>query len=178
MERAIDIPDFVDYGGLTDNSCTSVRPWARSSDWVGAEHTDAAITPAEYALELLSSSAERVDDFDGGLSEAIARAEEIHLAACEAGSPDPVELAEHLVTRAVSSDYEMFLDVLPDYEDVLGPAGLARYRELVEQAWPKLPPKKQTSSAAVASSSPTLWRAWRVFQRGRRADRCAGKRRG
>jgi hypothetical protein len=89
-----------------------------------------------------------VDDSDGGLSEAIARLEEIHLAACEAGSPDPVELAERLVTRAVSSDYEVFLDVLPAYEEVLGSAGLARYRQLVEQGWRKLPPKKPNDYGA------------------------------
>jgi uncharacterized Zn finger protein len=31
---------------------------------------------------------------------------------------------------------------LPDYGPVLGPAGMARYRELVERAWRELPPKK------------------------------------
>lgn len=142
LERAIDIPDFVDYAGAYGYFVHVGAALDEVERLVGAGFADAAITLAEYALELLESSAERVDDSDGELSEAIARVEEIHLAACEAGSPDPVELAERLVTRAVSSDCEVFLDVLPAYEEVLGAAGLARYRELVEQVWRKLPPKK------------------------------------
>jgi uncharacterized Zn finger protein len=142
LEHAIDIPDFVDYAGAYGYFLHVGEALDEVERLVGAGFADAAITLAEYALELLESSADRVDDSDGGLSEAIARAEEIHLAACAAGSPDPVELAERLVTRAVGSDYEVFLDVLPEYEEVLGSAGLARFRELVEQAWRKLPPKK------------------------------------
>ncbi|WP_026424459.1 DUF6880 family protein [Actinokineospora inagensis] len=148
LERAIDIPDFVDYGGAYGYFLHVGEALDEVERLVGAGFADAAITLAEYALELLESSAERVDDSDGGLSEAIARLEEIHLAACEAGSPDPVELAERLVTRAVSSDYEVFLDVLPAYEEVLGSAGLAQYRQLVEQGWRKLPPKKPNDYGA------------------------------
>ncbi|GAB2819282.1 hypothetical protein GCM10027200_18610 [Lentzea nigeriaca] len=148
LERAIDIPDFIDYAGAYGYFMHVADALDEVELLIDAGFPDAAITLAEYALELLESSAERVDDSDGGLSEAIARAEEIHLAACEAGSPDPVELAERLVTCAVSSGYEMFLDVLPAYEEVLGSAGLARYRELVEQAWRKLPPKKPNDYSA------------------------------
>jgi hypothetical protein len=142
LERAVDIPDFVDYAGAYGYFLHVGEALDKVERLVTSGFADTGITLAEYALELLESSAERVDDSDGGLSEAIARAEEIHLAACEVGSPDPVELAERLVTRAVSSEYEVFLDVLPAYEEVLGSAGLARYRELVERAWRKLPPSK------------------------------------
>lgn len=148
LERAIDIPDFVDYGGAYGYFMHVAEALDEVERLIDTGFPDAAITLAEYVLELLESSAERMDDSDGGLSEAIARAEEIHLAACEAGSPNPVELAERLVARAVSSDYEMFLDVLPAYEEVLGSAGLGRYRELVEQAWRKLPPKKPNDYSA------------------------------
>ncbi|ONI70922.1 hypothetical protein ALI144C_51060 [Actinosynnema sp. ALI-1.44] len=148
LERAVYIPDFVDYAEAYGYFMHVGEALDEVERLVGAGFADAAITLAEHALELLESSAERVDDSDGGLSEAIARAEEIHLAACEAGSSDPVELAERLVTRAVSSEYEVFLDVLPEYEKVLGSAGLARYRELVEQAWRKLPPKKPNDYSA------------------------------
>jgi uncharacterized Zn finger protein len=148
LERAIDIPDFVDYAGAYGYFLHVGEALDEVERLVGAGFADAGIILSEYALELLESSAGLVDDADGGLAEAIARAEEIHLAACEAGSPDPVELAERLVTRAVASDYELFLDVLPEYEQVLGSVGLARYRELVEQAWRKLPPKKPNGYSA------------------------------
>lgn len=142
LARAIDIPDFVDYAGAYGYFVQIGNALDEVERLIGAGFADAAIALAEYALELLESAAERVDDSDGGVFEAIARVDEIHLAACQAGSPDQVELAQRLVARAVSSEYEVFLDVLPAYEEVLGSAGLARYRELVEQAWRKLPPKK------------------------------------
>ncbi|WP_154697401.1 SWIM zinc finger family protein [Lentzea guizhouensis] len=142
LERAIHIHDFVDYAGAYGYFAHVGDALDEVEKLVHGGFADAAIILAEHALELLESSGELVDDSDGGLSDAIARAEEIHLAACEAGSPDPVELAERLLTRALDSAYEVFFDVLPDYEEVLGPAGVARLRELVEEAWQKLPSKK------------------------------------
>jgi uncharacterized Zn finger protein len=148
LERAVDIPDFVDYGAAYGYFLRVGEALDEVERLIGAGFADVALTLAEYALELLESSADRVDDADGRLSEAIARAEEIHLAACQAGSPDQVELAERLVSRAVASEYDVFLDVLPEYEEVLGQAGMARYRELVEQQWRKLPPMKPDGYSA------------------------------
>lgn len=142
LERAIEIADFVDYHAAhsyfhgVDEALTDV------AGLVDAGFPDTATKLTEYALELLEDTAGRVDDSDGGLREAIDRAEGIHLAACAAGGPDPVALAETLAGRALASDYEVFLGALPDYEPVLGPAGMTRYRELVERAWRELPPKK------------------------------------
>ncbi len=142
LARAIEIGDYVDYGGAYSYFEQIGGALNAVAELVHGGFPDAAVTLTEYALDLLEGAAGQVDDSDGGLREAIVRAEEIHLAACEAGGPDPVALAERLVERAVASEYEVFLDVLPDYELMLGPAGLARYRELVEQAWTALPPMK------------------------------------
>lgn len=142
LERAIEIADYIDYGAAYGYFEYVGEALDAVAELVDGGFPDAAISLAEYALELLEGAADRVDDSDGGLRDAIARAEEIHLAACEAGTPDPVELAERLLARALASDYEVFLDVLPAYEQVLGISGLARYRELVEQAWHALPPKR------------------------------------
>ncbi|MBE8518140.1 SWIM zinc finger family protein [Amycolatopsis sp. H6(2020)] len=142
LERAIEIADYVDYGaayGYFQHVGAALEAVGRLID---GGFPDAAITLSEYALELLEDSGERIDDSDGGLGEAIARAEEIHLAACEAGSPDVVALAERLVGRALGSEYEVFLEALPAYQDVLGDRGLARYRELVEQATRKPGPNR------------------------------------
>ncbi|TCP43620.1 putative Zn finger protein [Tamaricihabitans halophyticus] len=140
LERAIEIGDFVHYGSAhsyvqgVDDALDEV------AGLVGAGFPDAAVKLVEYALELLDGAAWQVDDSDGGIGDAIGRAEEIHLAACAAGEPDPVALAESLVARALASDYEVFLNVLPDYEPILGPTGMARYRELIESTWRDLPP--------------------------------------
>lgn len=142
LERAIETGDFVEYGAAYAYFQEIGEVLEEVAELVDAGFPDMAVKLAEYALELLEGAAGRVDDSDGGLREAIGRAEEIHLDACVAGSPDPVALAELLVRRALASDYEVFLGVLPDYEPVLGSTGMARYRELVERAWRDLPPKK------------------------------------
>jgi uncharacterized Zn finger protein len=142
LELAIEIGDYVDYGAAYGYFHHVGEALDAVADLVDGGFPNAAITLAEYALELLEGAADRVDDSDGGLRDAIVRAEEIHLAACETGTPDPVALAERLVARALGSDYEVFVDVLPAYQQVLGATGLARYRELVEQAWQALPPKR------------------------------------
>jgi hypothetical protein len=50
-----------------------------------------------------------------------------------------VALAERLCRFQTTGDWDTFHSVLPDYERVLGEAGLARYRQLVEAAWKQLP---------------------------------------
>jgi tetratricopeptide (TPR) repeat protein len=135
LEQAISIRDFVDYHEAhsyfrhVDGALDGV------AELIGKGFANVAVELAEYALELLEEAAERVDDSAGGLGEALRRAEEIHLAACSAGGPDPVRLAERLAGRALTGDFEVFLTAMPDYEPVLGPAGMARYQELIEEAW-------------------------------------------
>ena len=142
LERAIEVGDFVDYRGAYSYFHQVGEVLDAVAALVDGGFAESAANLAESALELLEGSAEQVDDSDGGLRAALDRAEEIHLAACSAARPDPVALAELLVARALASDYEVFLTALPDYEPVLGPTGMARYRELVERAWQDLPPKK------------------------------------
>lgn len=130
LERVIDVPSYVDYHEATayfenvDDVIDEVASVAES-------FPDVAIDVAEYALELLEDAIERIEDMDG-VDSAIGRLEEIHFAACSAGSPDPVELATRLASRGLGSQCEVFATALPEYAPILGPAGMARYRELVE----------------------------------------------
>lgn len=142
LERAIQIRDFVDYHGAYTYFRDVEEALTEVAKLIDQGFADPARTLAEYALELLEESAGQIDDSDGGLRGALDRAEGIHLEACSAGAPDPVRLAQYLAKRALASGYEVFLNALPDYAPVLGPAGLARYRELVEAAWRALPPKQ------------------------------------
>ncbi|MFI9010137.1 SWIM zinc finger domain-containing protein [Actinosynnema sp. NPDC053489] len=152
LERAIEIADYVDHGAAYGYFEYVNEVLDAVAELVDGGFPDVAITLSEYALELLEDAAERVDDSDGGVWEALTRVQEIHLAACEAGSPDPLALAERLLTRALDSEFEVFHDVVPDYERVLGPAGLARYRELVEAAWHALPPERSRERGNRAST--------------------------
>lgn len=87
--------------------------------------------------DLLIERIERILDFGncyGDLTGALERAQDLHLDASLAGSPDPVLLAERLIRGALDSGWGSFDTAFPDYADLLGTAGVARYRELLAQA--------------------------------------------
>lgn len=96
------------------------------------ELIEEAIGEAEAALE-------QIDDSEGEVYEAIRRLQEIHLLACTHLHPDPVALAERLFMYQMEGEWETYLSILPDYEDALGPEGLAHYRRLLEKEWQGLP---------------------------------------
>jgi len=81
-----------------------------------------------------------MDDSDGQGGELIARASDIHLRACLAAKPDPIELARDLYAREVDSEWDFFHGASETYADVLGEVGLAEYRRLAVEAWQKLGP--------------------------------------
>ncbi|MGH8822959.1 MAG: SWIM zinc finger family protein, partial [Jiangellaceae bacterium] len=135
LTRAIASEIFIDYRGANSYFGAIHDALSEVEELVGLGFPDAAIELTEYALELLEESAEMIDDSDGGLRVAIEHAEGIHLRACVAGQPDPVDLAERLATRGLTSDWEVFLTALPGYAEVLGTSGMSRYREIVEAAW-------------------------------------------
>ncbi|WP_285708477.1 DUF6880 family protein [Microtetraspora sp. NBRC 16547] len=142
LEDAIEIDDYVSYGEAYSHFNRVEDVLHGVTELIVEGFTDTAIELTEYAMELIEASAGYVDDSNGEVGGALATAQRIHLDACTAGRPDPVALADRLVDRALSSDYEVFLDALPGYAEVLGESGMARYRERVEAAWRALPPRR------------------------------------
>ncbi len=98
------------------------------------EAPDAVRELADFVIEGI----ERVLDFGtcygADLTETLARALDLHLDACLAGSPDPARLAERLFRGALESGWGSFGDALPGYAEVLGVPGMARYEELLAHA--------------------------------------------
>jgi hypothetical protein len=60
-------------------------------------------------------------------------AHELHLAACRAAPPDPVALADRLVSARLNTGWDVFADGPAKYADVLGTVGLAWCAELLGQ---------------------------------------------
>jgi len=103
---------------------------------------------AEHALKLAEGALDHVDDSSGQMGDAIARLEELHLDACTRAKPDPAALAERLFAWELDGPWDVFDQAVARYAEVLGDAGLARYRELAEKEWakvPKLAPGEDTS---------------------------------
>ena len=71
---------------------------------------------------------------------------ELHHRACLVAPPDAGELAERLFDWGIHSEWEIFLDGAEQYADVLGGAGLARYRYLAEQVWDLVPARQDSDT--------------------------------
>lgn len=102
-------------------------------------HPAIVVELAEHALAALEEACESIDDSDGGLMMALDRLSALHLAACAACAPPSEALAERLFHMEMASDVGVFHGAAETYAEVLGPAGLARYRELAEAEWSRVP---------------------------------------
>ena len=98
-----------------------------------------AIVLAERALRRLEDALEQADDSDGLIGDLLDRFQTLHLDACRASRPDPVELAERLFRWELEGDWDVFRGAAQRYADVLGEAGLAAYRRLAEAEWARIP---------------------------------------
>lgn len=111
------------------------------NELVEAGHAGAVITLVEHAHRLADGAVQYVDDSDGWITNISAHLGETHLKACEAASPDPVELARRLADLELSSELDTFHRAAAVYAEVLGADGLAEYRRAVEPRWRKSAPK-------------------------------------
>ena len=107
-------------------------------DLCDAGHHDAAAGLAEHAHRRADKSMGYVDDSDGWLSGFSERLSDLHLRACEAGAPDPVELAARLVELELTSELDGFCRSAAVYADTLGEAGLAAFRARLEPHWQRI----------------------------------------
>ncbi len=121
----------------------------------------------EHALHRVEAAHEYVDDSNGELGAVRERLEELHLAACREARPEPRELAERLFRWELEGEWDTFFDAVERYADVLGDAGIARYRELAEAAWAGEPELGPSSSRAW---SPRRFRVSHVMEGLARAE--------
>src|SRR5206468_5991815 len=102
----------------------------RLEELLKAGQPAATVSLTEYALDALNEAMDRVDDSDGYISDLVTDLERLHHEACIAARPDPVELATSLFHREADGHWDVFIDSVTRYADVLGPAGIARFRRL------------------------------------------------
>jgi uncharacterized Zn finger protein len=139
FEKAVRVHDFLRY--------REASGWARGIDDVidsieqllNDGRAAAVIELCEFALQLLSSAIESVDDSDGHFSILSGRLQDIHYTACLEAKPDPVDLAKRLFQWELHSDFDVFYGAGERYADILGAKGMKVYRELAEAEWAKVP---------------------------------------
>ena len=152
LDRAIWVDEYVEW----DEAATYVfgvnRALELLADLIRDGHPDQAIELAEHAIDLLEQAVERVQD-DGDTHGCLVWAQEIHVRACAAGNPDPAALAQRLFARATADEWGVFANVVSDYADVLGPAGVATLRGLITEELQRLPRLVAGASADVHHST-------------------------
>ena len=142
IEAAIVVDDFVHYRSMYDYS-RNVSAAIRSIEEILEGGLAAEVIGlCEYALECVEDAIGRVDDSDGYMGEIKEELVELHHRACQLARPDPEELAARLFDWAIHSEWETFLDGADRYADVLGDAGLLRYRSLAQQVWDQVPTRQ------------------------------------
>lgn len=141
LRDAIELDRFVGWRGAASYAEGVVEVLERVRGLLDDRLFDAALVASEDALRLIEESAEYVDDSGGNISDLLDRAGRIHLAACQGGRPDPVDLGERLARWALRSELGIFVDSPQPYATVLGEAGLASFERVVDEGWRKVPPR-------------------------------------
>jgi uncharacterized Zn finger protein len=104
----------------------------------GAEY---AIWIAEEAIDLTAEAFRSADDSSGSIRDAAYQLLAVHLRACRAAPPDPVELGGYLAGLVLGNDH-IWPD-LADYADLLGGPGFAAVRERIAATYAENPENGQ-----------------------------------
>jgi uncharacterized Zn finger protein len=143
IDKATRVCDFVDWreaGGFAGNLETIV------------ESLEELLTPdsaallaelAEYAIERVENAMQNIDDSDGEVGGIVDDLGDLHIQACELAESEPAALADRLFHLETTLPIGICSFNAEKYRHVLGPEGLRRYRELVEEEWRKIKPKQK-----------------------------------
>ncbi len=139
LRQAMTIRGFVEWRGTGAYTRRVDRVLDQLRTMLTPRHAAAVIELAEYGLDLWEKNIERIDDSDGCMGMIRDELHELHLEACRLARPDPVALADRLTRRAIETHWDMFHGFADTYREILGEAGRARHREIVEAEWDALP---------------------------------------
>ncbi|MDE0497779.1 MAG: SWIM zinc finger family protein [Acidimicrobiaceae bacterium] len=140
INSAFDIGGFVYYQEAADWADGVNDVIDALADLADAGHGEDAVALVEHAYQRADKALHNLDDSDGWLTAIAERLAELHLRACEASSPDPRELAKRLTELELNFDLEAFCRSAQTYSEILGPTGLAAFREAIEPAWRQIDP--------------------------------------
>lgn len=140
IDRATDIAGFVDWhraGGFSGDLDALANSLA---ELLTPDSAAMLVELAEYAIERIENSLEQVDDSDGGAGEVVVGLGDLHHEACRMARPDPAALAVRLFRLQTTLPIGLCSFDPLTYRDVLGDAGMRRYRELLAAEWSTIKP--------------------------------------
>ena len=140
IDSATHIYGFVDWRAAGSFASNLDEVAESLSELLKPDTAAMLVELAEYAIERVEHALEEIDDSGGAVGQTLYRLGELHFKACKLARPDPEELAERLFRCETSFPFYSFHDSARIYRDVLGDAGLQRFRELAEAEWRETKP--------------------------------------
>jgi uncharacterized Zn finger protein len=134
VRRLVRVADYVDYDKASEYANDVTRAAEAIEELVDAGEGAAAIEVARDAIEWLRQSFAVVDDSEGDIGNAGYELLDVHLLACEAVPPDPVELAGYLADLCLTDHYGL-TPAFTDYFELLGDTGRAALHERIAAAY-------------------------------------------
>lgn len=138
LRNAIAVRDFIDWNAASDYA-DGIDCVLDSIRELLEDHPQAVIALCEYAIPLIETALNSVDDSNGEVGSVLEAFQELHYEACELDPPDPIALAERLFHGELDSDFGSFSNAVETYAPILGDTGIAHYRELAESMWQEFP---------------------------------------
>ena len=143
VENLVETDGFIEYAEARDYARDVSRAAEAIDALVDGGAAEDAIYLARDALDWVTEAYAATDDSSGSIGTAAHELLAVHLRACQAAPPDPVDLGEYLADVLIADNYGLAPDP-QDYTDLLGDAGTAAIREHV---------------AAVYEAGPKQWNA-------------------
>ena len=139
IDQAIDTGEFIDYRSAFDYSQRIDDVINSMAELLDEGHAAEVVDLTEHALSAVEDAMGSVDDSDGHMGGILERVQELHHRACRKAKVDPTALAERLFAWELRTDWDTFFGAAATYADVLGEPGVARYRQLAEAEWARVP---------------------------------------
>ncbi|MEI9989171.1 MAG: DUF6880 family protein [Rhizomicrobium sp.] len=165
------ISDYVEYGEMRDWAANVEAVLKRLGALTERGHPLVALRLLDHFFGRMEKALQSIDDSDGHGGGLLTLAADLHLAACRAGKPEPIELARELLRRETEWDWsDCFHGASERYRAVLGKAGLAEYRRLAEKAWAGIKPLHDGARRVQDDQSAQRYRLQSILESFARRD--------
>ena len=148
VQNLVERDDFIEYAEARNYARDVSRAAEAIDALIDGGAAEDAIGLARDALDWVTEAYGSADDSSGSIGTAAHELLAVHLRACQAAPPDPVDLGEYLADVIIADNYNLAPDP-QDYTDLLGDAGAAAIREFI---------------AAVYEVRPEQWNARNLLE--------------
>jgi uncharacterized Zn finger protein len=128
VQNLIDRDGFIEYAEARDYARDVGRAAEAIDALIDGGAAEDAIYLARDAFDWVTEAYSTADDFSGSIGAAAPELLAVHLRACRAAPPDPIDLGEYLADLIIADNYGLAPDPR-DYADLLGDAGTTAIRE-------------------------------------------------